>query len=68
SILNSELGYKFSDKVRLNLSGFNLLDARVSDIDYFFESRLQDEPEPVQDIHFHAAIPRSMRLALQVSF
>jgi hypothetical protein len=40
----------------------------VSDIDYFFESRLRDEPEPVEDIHFHAAIPRSVRVALKVSF
>jgi hypothetical protein len=40
----------------------------VSDIDYFFESRLRDEPEAVEDLHFHAAIPRSVRVALQVSF
>ena len=43
-------------------------DAEVSDIDYFFESRLRDEPAPVEDIHFHAAIPRSARVALKVSF
>ena len=68
SILNTELGYKFSDRIRLNLTGFNVLNSKVSDIDYFFESRLRDEPAPVQDIHFHAAIPRSFRMALQVSF
>ena len=68
SILNGELGYKFSERVRLRADGFNLFDAKVSDIDYFFESRLKDEPEPVADIHFHAAIPRSVRVALQVSF
>jgi hypothetical protein len=68
SIVNGELGYKFSEKVRLRLEGFNLFDAEVSDIDYFFESRLRDEPEAVEDIHFHAAIPRSARVALQVSF
>jgi outer membrane receptor protein involved in Fe transport len=68
SIVNGELGYKFSDRLRLRLEGFNLFDAEVSDIDYFFESRLRNEPEPVEDIHFHAAIPRSARVALQVSF
>ena len=68
SIVNAELGYKFSERIRLGLEAFNILDAEVSDIDYFFESRLRDEPEPVEDIHFHAAIPRSARLALQVSF
>jgi hypothetical protein len=68
SILNGELGYQFSNRVRLTAEGFNLFDAKVSDIDYFFESRLQDEPEPVEDLHFHAAIPRSARVALRVSF
>jgi hypothetical protein len=68
SIVNGEIGYKFSNRVRLFVEGFNLFDARVSDIDYFFESRLRDEPEPVEDIHFHAAIPRSARVALQFSF
>ena len=68
SIVNGEIGYKFSDRLRVRADGFNLFDAKVSDIDYFFESRLRDEPEPVEDIHFHAAIPRSARVALQVSF
>jgi outer membrane receptor protein involved in Fe transport len=68
SIVNGEVGYQFSPRLRLRLEGFNLFDAEVSDIDYFFESRLQHEPEPVEDIHFHAAIPRSARISLQVSF
>jgi len=68
TIVNGEVGYKFSERIRLRLEGFNLLDAEVSDIDYFFESRLRNEPVPVEDLHFHAAIPRSARVALQVSF
>ena len=56
------------ERIRLTPEAYNLFDAEVSDIDYFFESRLRDEPEPVEDIHFHAAIPRSARLLLQVSF
>jgi outer membrane receptor protein involved in Fe transport len=68
SIVNGEAGYQFSERFRLTLEAFNIFDAEVSDIDYFFESRLQDEPEPVEDIHFHAAIPRSARVSLKVSF
>jgi hypothetical protein len=67
TIVNGEAGYKFSPPIRLVLQGFNLFDAEVSDIDYFFESRLRDELQRVEDIHFHA-IPRSARVALQVSF
>ena len=68
SLVNAAVGYKFSDQFRLVLEGFNLLDAEVSDSDYFFESRLRDELEAVEDVHFHAAIPRSARLASRVSF
>jgi hypothetical protein len=68
SIVNGEIGYRFSPRLRLVLEAYNIFDAEVSDIDYYFESRLRDEPEPVEDIHFHAAIPRSARIALQVSF
>jgi hypothetical protein len=69
SIVNGEVGYRFSPRIRLALEVFNLLDAEVSDIDYFFQSRLPGEPdEGVEDIHFHAAIPRSARLGLRVSF
>ncbi len=68
TIVNGEAGYKFSGRVRLFLTGFNLLNQRVSDIDYYFESQLRHEPAPVADIHFHAAIPRSARATLQISF
>jgi hypothetical protein len=68
TIVNGEVGYQFSNRLRLTVEGFNLFDAEVSDIEYFFESRLRDEADPVEDLHFHAAIPRSARVALRVSF
>jgi hypothetical protein len=69
SIVNGEIGYMFSPRLRVVLQGYNLFDAEVSDIDYYFASRLPGEPEEgVEDIHFHAAIPRSARVALQLSF
>jgi hypothetical protein len=69
STVNGEVGFKFNEQFRLVLEGFNLFDAEVSDIDYFFASRLPGEPfEGVEDIHLHAALPRSARLSLRVSF
>jgi hypothetical protein len=48
---------------------FNLLDAKVSDIDYFYASRLPGEPASgVDDIHFHPALPRSARIGIEFSF
>ncbi|HET9361995.1 MAG TPA: TonB-dependent receptor, partial [Vicinamibacterales bacterium] len=68
SIVNGEAGYQFTPRWRLTAEVYNIFDAEVSDIDYYFASRLQNEPGPVEDIHFHAAIPRSARFALKVSF
>jgi hypothetical protein len=51
------------------LEAFNIFDARVSDIDYFYASRLPGEPaEGVEDIHLHPALPRSARIGLQFAF
>ena len=50
------------------LEAFNLFDAEVSDIDYFYASRLPGEPEGGgEDIHFHPSLPRSARIAIQFS-
>ena len=67
SLVNGELGYKFS---RYLLVGqiFNLFDRKVSDIDYFYASRLPGEAAGVEDIHTHPALPRTFRLTLQVRF
>ena len=46
TLLNFEGGYRVVKNLRANLTGdiYNLLDAEVSDIDYYFASRLQGEP------------------------
>ena len=68
TIFNGEAGYQLGARWRLFVVGFNLLNQRVSDIDYFYASRLKGEPGAVEDIHFHPAIPRSARVTLQASF
>jgi hypothetical protein len=69
SIVNGEIGYKFSRRFRLVLEAFNLFDSEVSDIEYFYTSRLLGEPvEGIEDIHLHPALPRSARVSLRVSF
>jgi hypothetical protein len=69
SLINGEIGYRFSPRLRLVLQGFNLFDSKVSDIDYYYTSRLLGEPpEGVDDVHLHPALPRSARISLQVSF
>ncbi len=68
SIVNAEAGCQLSSHWRAFVSGFNLLDQRASDIDYFYASRLPGEAGPVEDVHFHPVIPRSARVTLQARF
>ena len=68
TLLNLRAGYAVTPRVQLALDVFNVFDRAVSDIDYFYESRLADEPEPVEDRHFHPAEPRSVRGSLRVRF
>jgi outer membrane receptor protein involved in Fe transport len=69
TIWNGEVGYWLSTKARLVLEAFNIFDARVSDVDYFYPSRLPGEAaDGVEDIHTHPALPRSARVGIQFSF
>lgn len=62
-LTNIRLGYQVSQKLKFNLDVFNVFDRKVSDIDYFYASRLSGETaEGVEDIHTHPAEPRMARL------
>ena len=68
TLLSGRIGYKFDKSLRVQLDGFNLLDRRVSQVDYFYESRLRGEAGPVSDIHFHPVERRSLRAAMIANF
>ncbi len=68
SLANAEAGYRFSPRLRLAVDLLNLFDASVSDIDYFYTSRLPFEAEAVDDRHFHPTLPRTVRVALTAQF
>jgi len=65
SLVNARLGYRFANGLSLAAEVFNLLDESANDIDYFYESRLRDEPEAVEDVHFHPVEKRSIRLMME---
>jgi len=69
TLVYARVGYKLTRDTRLALDVFNLFDRPASDIDYYYASRLKGEPaEGVNDIHFHPAEPRTLRLTLSTSF
>ena len=68
-LVNVEGGYKLAKNLKVVLDLFNLLDAKNSDIDYFYASRLPGEPTAgVLDIHLHPVLPRTARLNLVLGF
>ena len=68
SLVNLEAGYKLTDSIHIALDVFNLFNAKHSDIDYFYTSRLPGEPLGVDDIHLHPTLPRTARVSLAVGF
>jgi len=69
TLLNFEGGYQFAKALRVNAQVYNLFDAEVSDIDYYFASRLPGEPiGGIDDIHVHPAVPRTLRVSMIVGF
>ena len=73
TIVNARVGYKFQAKPfenwRLLLDVFNIFDAKVSNIDYYYTSRLPGEPPAgVNDIHTHPQEPAEARLTLEMKF
>ena len=67
SLVNAELGYRITPKVKLTADILNLFNAKVADIDYYYASRLNGAAAPVEDIHTHPAEPRALRLTLRIS-
>jgi outer membrane receptor protein involved in Fe transport len=69
TIWNGEAGYRVSPRTRVVIEGFNLLNSKSADIDYYYRSRLPGEPlEGIDDIHTHPSLPRTARVAMQISF
>ena len=69
SLFELEAGYQLAKKLRVNLESFNLFNSAVSDVDYYFASRLPGEPvNGVSDVMTHPTLSRSARISLAVGF
>jgi len=64
TIFSARASYKVDARTSVNLDVFNLFNRRSNDIEYYYPSQLRNETSPVNDIHFHPAEPRTVRLAL----
>lgn len=65
---NVRVSRKLWAKAELTLDVFNVMDRKVNDIEYFYESQLPGEAAPVADRHVHPAEPRTVRVTLKMGF
>src|SRR5262245_6408849 len=67
--LNARAAWRLAKRYSLAADAFNLTDANVSDIDYYYESRLPGEPAAgVADVHTHPLERRSFRVSFTAMF
>ena len=67
--LNAQLRYRVGKRYAITLDAFNLTNAKVSDVDYYYTSRLQGEPSAgVDDVHTHPLEPFTLRAGLTALF
>lgn len=67
TLVNLGLSYPLGE-FELGLDVLNLFDSDGHDIEYFYESRLAGEIQPVEDFHFHPVEPREMRFRVRYRF
>jgi outer membrane receptor protein involved in Fe transport len=67
TLVNLGLSYPLGE-FELGLDVLNIFDSNGNDIEYFYESRLFDEPAPVEDFHFHPVEPREFRFRVRYTF
>jgi len=66
TLVNADAGYRLSSGTRIQVSVLNVLNGRADDIQYAYSSRLRGESsDGVDDVHFHPAEPRQVRVSLE---
>jgi outer membrane receptor protein involved in Fe transport len=61
-----QLGYQRPGRWAIAVDTFNLFDVKWNDIEYYYVSRLRDEPSPRSDYVVHPGVPRTVRGHFQI--
>lgn len=69
SLVNLRIGYRFNNW-SITTDVLNAFDSNDHDIDYFYASRLPNEPSgtEVDDLHYHVLEPRTIRVSATYNF
>jgi hypothetical protein len=63
-----EIGYHSRHRWRAALDIFNVANVKWNDIEYYYVSRLPNEPSPAADYVVHPGVPRTFRIKLEYRF
>jgi outer membrane receptor protein involved in Fe transport len=63
--VDGQFGYRHGDRWMVAVDVFNVLDVKWNDIEYYYVSRLRNEPSPQADYVVHSGVPRTVRLKFQ---
>ena len=68
--MNAQVSYRVAKPLLLTVDVFNVFDVQVDDIAYWYTSRISPDPtvKARDDVHFHPAEKRSVRLTASVFF
>ncbi len=65
-LVHADVGYRLRSGTRFHVSVLNVLNGRADDIQYAYASRLRGEgSDGVDDVHFHPAEPRQVRVSVE---
>ena len=65
NLVNADVGYRLRSGTRIQVTMLNVLNGVADDIQYAYSSRLRGETsDGVDDVHFHPAEPRQLRLSI----
>ena len=66
NLVNADIGYRLRSGTRIQLTMLNVLNGAADDIQYAYASRLKGETsDGVDDVHFHPAEPRQVRMSVE---
>ena len=66
--VDAQIGFQSPRQWLLALDVFNVADVRWNDIEYYYVSRLRNEPAPAPDYVVHPGVPRTIRARFQFWF
>jgi hypothetical protein len=66
--VDAQIGFQSPHQWLLALDVFNVTDVRWNDIEYYYVSRLRNEPAPAPDYVVHPGVPRTIRARFQFWF